>query len=145
MTRRQATRKYYLWLYCGSRSGVRNCPMTPPPLWPYRLGRIIKPDPTQIGEPDPVTEMDYRVDAPLQQAKAIRATCLGCAETPSQVRQRSFYDCPLWPYRSGRLQKCSVGAVSSTNAVQTNKHAPKNADTPKTAVSGGLERSCHVS
>lgn len=145
MTRRRAIRKYYLWLYCGSRSGVRNCPMTGHPLWPYRLGRLVKLDSTQTSEPDPVTGMDYRIDAPLQQAKAIRATCLGCAETPSRVRQCSFYDCFLWPYRSGRHQKRSGGGTSGTNAVQAGNHVPKNATTPKTAVSGDSERSCHAS
>ncbi|HOH30860.1 MAG TPA: hypothetical protein PLC40_14375, partial [Candidatus Hydrogenedentes bacterium] len=103
MTTRQAIRKYCLWLHKGNRRSVHQCS---------------------------VTGKDYRVDKPLQQARAIRANCLDYAGSPSQVRNCQFFDCPLWEFRSGRVEKRSTGASFKTNNIgeglyttQKQKHA----------------------
>ncbi len=134
MTRRQSIKAYYRWLHNGNRASVRDCTMCGHPLWPYRTGRITKPLEDGQREPDIRTGADYRYDKPLQPAKAIRQTCLGCAETPSDVRECPFRDCPLWQYRMGRAVFASDGAVSDTTRgrVDTNQHEendyPKQAD-----------------
>lgn len=37
--------------------------------------------------------------------KAIRAKCLDCAHTQSEVRYCVVFSCPLWPYRMGSTPK----------------------------------------
>lgn len=108
------------------------------PLYPYRLGPIQRHAPNITRKPDPVTGMDYRVDTPIQQAKAIRATCLDCAGSPSAVRNCRFNDCALYEFRLGRVEKRSPEAISDTNAtregkdttpaVKSQKHAPQRAE-----------------
>lgn len=39
---------------------------------------------------------------PESPIKAIRAKCLDCAYTESEVRKCVQHSCPLWPYRMGR-------------------------------------------
>lgn len=124
MTRRQAIRKYYLWLHCGNRASVRDCTMYGHPLWPYRMGRVSKPLEDGQREPDIRTGADYRYDKPMQAAKAIRQTCIGCVETLSDVRNCPCRECPLWQYRMGRAVFASAGAVSDTDGgrVDINHH-----------------------
>ena len=105
ITRREAIKLYYRWLHGGNLSSVRNCAMYGHPLYPYRTGR--KRDDRPAGgkrEPDARTGADYRYDKPMQPAKAIRATCLDCTETSSNVRNCQHVRCPLWQFRSGRRE-----------------------------------------
>lgn len=134
MTRRQAIRKYYLWLHCGNRASVRDCTMYGHPLWPYRMGRVSKPLEDGQREPDIVTGADYRYDKPMQAAKAIRQTCIGCVETLSDVRECSSRDCPLWQYRMGRAVSASAGAVSDTDGGRVDTNIPQKDDCSKQAV-----------
>lgn len=134
MTRRQAIKAYYLWLHGGNRASVRDCSMTGHPLWPYRTGRITKRLEDGRREPDAVTGADYRFDKPLQQSKAIRETCLGCVETPSDVRGCRFRACPLWPYRMGRRVFASGGAISDTDAGRVDTDYPEQDDGKKQAL-----------
>ena len=116
MTQQQAIRAYYRWLHNGNRASVRDCSMYGHPLWPYRTGRITKPLDDGRREPDIRTGADYRFDKPMEQSKAIRQTCLDCAETSSDVRDCRFHDCALWQYRMGRVVLAPDGAVSDINA-----------------------------
>jgi len=103
MTRRKAIKAYYRWLHGGNLASVRSCSMYGHPLYPYRCGRLQN-DTSEDGqrEPDVRTGADYRFDKPMQAAKAIRATCLDCAETSADVRECRHTTCPLWVYRMGR-------------------------------------------
>lgn len=50
-----------------------------------------------------LTGWDFRTDEPLIRSRAIRAKCVECqAGQDVEVRRCEMYDCPLWPYRSGR-------------------------------------------
>ena len=42
-----------------------------------------------------------RRTGPLPPLRAIRARCLGCAESARDVRNCEFEDCQLWPWRMG--------------------------------------------
>jgi hypothetical protein len=64
-------------------------------------------------EPDPRTGADYRVDKPMQQAKAIRATCLDCTETSADVRRCHHRDCPLWRWRMGNPAKSGISETEN--------------------------------
>lgn len=83
MIRRQAVRQYYLWLHCGSHKGVRECPMTDHPLYPYRLNKLPK---DKTG---------------LDRAKAIRKNCLMCAGSCKGVNECNFKECSLFKFRFG--------------------------------------------
>jgi len=89
MTPLQAIRKYCLWCMCGSIREVSLCTSneTNPkcPLWPLRFGKRVK---------------GYR------SLKQIRLKCLDCSsESPKEVRECRFKDCPLYQYRMGKNPK----------------------------------------
>ena len=124
MTRRKAIKEYYRWLHGGNLSSVRNCTMYGHPLYPYRSGRI-RDDKPEDGrrEPDVRTGADYRFDKPMQAAKAIRATCLDCAETSADVRECQHTGCPLWMYRMGRKDGIPE---TTTKPVDTSINVPES-------------------
>lgn len=45
--------------------------------------------------------------------EAIRAKCLDCAHTPSEVRKCVSVGCPLWPFRMGSVPKGYRQAMSA--------------------------------
>jgi len=52
---------------------------------------------------DTLTGYNFRVDAPLRRAPAIRQKCLECqGGNSAEVRRCCITDCPLWPWRMGR-------------------------------------------
>lgn len=119
MTRRKAIKAFYRWLHGGNLSSVRNCTMHGHSLYPYRTGRKRDDRPADgQREPDVRTGADYRYDKPMQPAKAIRATCLDCAETTADVRDCTHTDCPLWPYRMGRGKIAPDSASPEQNRQQ---------------------------
>lgn len=108
MTRRQSIKAYYLWLHHGDRTSVRNCTMFGHPLYAYRTGRKRDDRPADgRQEYDSRTGRDYRFDKPPQQAKGIRACCLGCRENSAEVMRCPHRDCALWTWRSGKASKPS--------------------------------------
>ena len=54
---------------------------------------------------DPRTIEDWGDRKILVGMKAIRAKCLDCAHTASEVRKCVCVDCPLWPLRMGTYPK----------------------------------------
>lgn len=51
----------------------------------------------------------------LTPIKAIRAKCLDCCcDHPSEVRNCSVKNCPLYPYRMGRRPKTSIDTTGDT-------------------------------
>ncbi|MFA7692186.1 MAG: hypothetical protein WCX86_04735 [Candidatus Hydrogenedentales bacterium] len=137
-SRRIAIQKYYLWLHCENHRTVKNCPMTGHPLWPYRMGSVLPPDPTKRRRPDPITGKDYRVDLPLSPATAIGAACRLCAENAEEVRHCAFLECPLWAYRSGAPEKGDLFFVSGGSAAKAYPSKDENDSLKQPAKSDSL-------
>jgi hypothetical protein len=53
----------------------------------------------------------------LPPLRAIRARCIGCAESARAVRECAFQDCDLWPWRLGR----DAGGVAAGDARRKRK------------------------
>lgn len=72
----------------GSRSAVRKCDSTDCPLYPYRLGKRVKPE--------------DRGEGYLTAQEALRANCLECCGgCMKEVRLCPAKKCPAWQYRFG--------------------------------------------
>lgn len=55
---------------------------------------------------DTLTGYDFREDNPLPRSKAIRQKCIECkCRQLAEIRRCTTYDCPLWPWRMGRMLK----------------------------------------
>ncbi len=66
---------------------------------------------------DTITGFDYTKDPPLPRSKAIRAMCLVCqGGQQAEVARCQITDCPLWLYKSGRLQRPPIPQESQENA-----------------------------
>lgn len=52
--------------------------------------------------------------------RVIRAKCLDCAHTESEVRKCVATDCPLWPFRMGRKPKALRKKVTNSNLRKSN-------------------------
>lgn len=64
---------------------------------------FLEGDPPVGKHPDDVDFTKYSY--PTAGFAAIRAKCLDCAYTTSEVRKCVQFSCPLWPYRLGRNPK----------------------------------------
>ncbi|HJA79435.1 MAG TPA: hypothetical protein H9784_07720 [Candidatus Desulfovibrio intestinavium] len=76
----------------GSPKGVRECPDTACPLWPWRMAAA-----------QPGAEALWRgPDAARRALREIRRQCLACAGGRREVRQCAAREaCPLWRWRFG--------------------------------------------
>lgn len=53
-----------------------------------------------------LTGYDFTIDPPLIRSKAIRQKCLECQNASAHnVRHCHITDCPLWPWRFGRVMR----------------------------------------
>ncbi len=59
-------------------------------------GELVGVDPRKI----PVSDL-RALGHPESYPKIIRAICLACVYTPSEIRKCVMYDCPAWPVRMG--------------------------------------------
>ncbi len=74
-----------------------------------RRDRFLEPSPyaddggEKIGiDPRKIPVSDLRdLGHPESYPKIIRAICLACVYTPSEIRKCVMYDCPAWPVRMG--------------------------------------------
>lgn len=64
---------------------------------------------TVQGKPDPDAYPEH-----VRAYKDVKAHCLGCAETASEVRGCPIIDCPFWPYRTGRNPHSAKRGVTTT-------------------------------
>lgn len=95
-------------------------------------GALAGRDPRSISKEDwlAATDQDYRVGM-----KAIRAKCLDCAYSQSEVLRCVQTNCPLWPLRMGKQPKGFKAAREHLDAkgalaenTETNDSAANDSD-----------------
>lgn len=78
-TPRKSIQEYCLWCSGDNMENRKECPKNDCPLLAHRLGH-----------------------GPGSKVKPIRARCLDCSETQTEVKECPMTDCKLWPFRMGK-------------------------------------------